>query len=120
MSLPTQSASIAAWSDEKHVEHNRELYDEKFSAVLNILKGTLPCTRPDAGFYLWPELPSDDEEFCHLLYSKKNVLSLPGSYLARPIDGYNPGKKRVRLALVASRQECIEAANRIRELLEDI
>lgn len=120
MSLPIQAASVAAWSDEKHVENNRELYDEKFIAVLDIIKDTLPCNRPDAGFYLWPTLPLDDEKFCQLLYSKKNVLSLPGSYLARSINGYNPGKKRVRLALVAAKEECIEAANRIRELLKEI
>lgn len=120
MSLPIQAASVAAWSDEKHVENNRELYDEKFMAVLDIFKDVLPCDRPDAGFYLWPTLPLDDEEFCQLLYSKKNVLSLPGSYLARSINGYNPGKKRVRLALVAAKEECVEAANRIRELLKEI
>jgi N-succinyldiaminopimelate aminotransferase len=120
MPLPTQAASIAAWSDEKHVEINRRLYEEKFKSVLNILEDNLPCNMPDAGFYLWPELPLDDEEFCRLLYANKNVLSLPGSYLARSIDGYNPGKKRVRLALVASKQECIEAAHRIKALLVEI
>ena len=120
MSLAVQAASIAAWSDETHVEYNRDLYDQKFESVLGILKDILPCTRPDAGFYLWPELSLNDEEFSQLLYTKKNVLSLPGSYLARPVNGYNPGKNRVRLALVASKEECVEAANRIKELLEEI
>ncbi len=124
MSLPTQAASVAAWSDEKHVEKNRALYDKKFKAVLDIFKDALPCDRPDAGFYLWPEIPStiklDDIEFCKLLYSKKNILSLPGSYLARTINGYNPGKNRVRLALVASKEECIEAATRIKDLIKEI
>ena len=119
MPLPTQSASIAAWSDEAHVQENRKQYDEKFTAVLEILHDQIECNRPDAGFYLWPKLQTDDESFCKLLYSNKNVLGLPGSYLARSVKGYNPGKKRVRLALVATSAECIEAANRIREVLND-
>ena len=119
MSLPTQSASIAAWSDEEHVELNRQLYDQKFQSVIEILKPILSCHKPDAGFYLWPELPMDEVEFCKLLYSRKNVLSLPGSYLAREVNGYNPGKNRVRLALVANQEECVEAAQRIRDLLQE-
>jgi len=119
MSLPSQAASIAAWSDESHVELNREKYSEKFDAVLNILKPELPCPKPDAGFYLWPELPMDDVEFCEKLYCQKNVLTLPGSFLARTVNGYNPGKKRVRLALVAELAECIEAAQRIKELIKE-
>lgn len=120
MSLPTQAASIAAWSDEKHVEDNRQLYDQKFQAVLEILTPVLDVQKPDAGFYLWPKLQMDEVEFCKLLYSKKNVLSLPGSYLARTVNGYNPGENRVRLALVAELAECIEAAKRIRDLLEEL
>lgn len=118
MSLPTQAASVAAWSDESHVESNRQKYAEKFDAVLDILQPVLTCQRPDAGFYLWPKLPMNEVEFCKLLYTKKNVLTLPGSYLARSVNGYNPGENRVRLALVAELAECIEAAQRIKELLE--
>jgi len=120
MSLPTQAASVAAWSDESHVESNRQQYAEKFDAVLDILQPVLTCQRPNAGFYLWPTLSMDDVEFCKLLYSKKNVLTLPGSYLARTVNGYNPGENRVRLALVATKEECIEAADRIKELLIEL
>ena len=119
MPLPTQAASVAAWSDESHVESNRQQYSAKFDAVLDILHPVLPCQRPDAGFYLWPKLPMNEVEFCKLLYIKKNVLTLPGSYLARSVNGYNPGENRVRLALVAELAECIEAAQRIKELLEE-
>ena len=120
MPLPTQGASIAAWSEESHVETNRQQYAEKFDAVLGILQPVLDCQRPDAGFYLWPKLPIDEVEFCKLLFNKKNVLTLPGSYLARSVNGYNPGKNRVRLAMVATKKECIEAANRIKELLIEL
>ena len=119
MPLPTQAASVAAWSDESHVESNRQQYAEKFDAVLDILQPVLPCQRPDAGFYLWPKLTMNEVEFCKLLFSKKNVLTLPGSFLAKSVNGYNPGENRVRLALVAELAECIEAAQRIKELLEE-
>ena len=38
---------------------------------------------------------------------------LPGSFLARETDGFNPGRGRVRMALVAETAECLEAAERI-------
>ena len=120
MSLLVQAASIAAWSDEEHVNENRRLYHEKFQLVLGILGDSWVCEQPDAGFYLWPRLPIHDEEFCQALYTKKNVLTLPGSYLARTIAGYNPGQQRARLALVATKQECAQAASRIREYLEEL
>ena len=50
MPLPTQSASIAAWSDEAHVRANRALYREKFAAVVEILDPVLPVAAPPAGF----------------------------------------------------------------------
>jgi N-succinyldiaminopimelate aminotransferase len=115
---PTQAASIRAWDDETHVRANRDLYRAKFDAVLAVLQPVLKVDRPEAGFYLWPELPQDDETFTRELYARENVLVLPGSYLSRHAQGENPGKNRVRLALVASLDECVEAAKRIRSYIE--
>ena len=119
MSLSIQAASVAAWADEEHVNVNRKLYAKKFAAVLDIFNDDLPCERPDAGFYLWPKLPIDDKEFAKSLYIEKNVLTLPGSYLAHTVAGNNPGQNRVRLALVATEQECVQAATRITEFLQE-
>jgi N-succinyldiaminopimelate aminotransferase len=117
---PTQAASAKAWQDEAHVRTNRDLYRAKFDAVLEILKPVLNVERPEAGFYLWPEVPQDDETFARELYARENVLVLPGSYLSRDAQGMNPGARRVRLALVASLEECIEAAKRIRNYVESL
>ncbi len=117
---PTQAASAAAWSDEAHVRENRALYRRKFDAVLEILKPVLDVNKPEAGFYLWPKLAQDDETFTRELYARENVLALPGSYLSRQTAGGNPGKNRVRLALVAGHDECIEAAQRIRNYVESL
>ena len=114
MPIQVQRASIAAWSDEIHVRENRMLYREKFDAVLAILKDVLDVERPDGGFYLWAKTPLDDESFARELYAKEHVTVVPGSYLSRTVDGVNPGANRVRMALVAPLNECIEAAERIR------
>lgn len=118
MPLYTQQASIAAWSDEQHVRENRDLYRQKFAAVLTRLKGHLDVQRPDAGFYLWPKTPVDDESFACALLAEQNIRVLPGSYLSRQQHGSNPGANRIRMALVAELDECIEAADRIVQLIE--
>ena len=117
---PTQAASIKAWDDETHVRANRDQYRAKFDAVLEILAPVMKVEKPEASFYLWPETPTDDETFTRELYARENVLVLPGSYLSRDAQGTNPGRKRVRLALVASLEECVEAAQRIRSYMDSL
>lgn len=109
-----QWASIAAWQDEQHVIANRAAYKEKFDRVLQILDGCLDVDYPDASFYLWPKLPESDESFAKALFAEQHITVLPGSYLSRTANGINPGAKHVRIALVASIEECIEAAQRIK------
>ncbi|VAX08058.1 N-succinyl-L,L-diaminopimelate aminotransferase, type 2 [hydrothermal vent metagenome] len=118
MPLPVQAASIKAWGNETHVQHSRELYREKFTAVLNALGDLLPIQQPDAGFYLWPETPIPDPEFAQGLFAQQNISVLPGSYLSRNLNGHNPGQNRIRMALVAPLDECIAAARRIKTFIE--
>ncbi|EDY86600.1 succinyldiaminopimelate transaminase [gamma proteobacterium HTCC5015] len=120
MSGPVQAASITAWSDEQHVELNRAAYRQKFDAVLDILQPVLDVKRPEAGFYLWPKLPVDDEHFARELFAQQHVTVLPGQYLARELDGFNPGAQHARLALVAELENCTEAAQRIRNCIETL
>ncbi len=115
--LIAQTVSTAVWSDEAHVVANRRLYREKFAAVLAVLGNVLPMPQPDAGFFLWPEVPLDDTEFSRRLFAEEHVTVLPGRYLARTTDAGNPGRNRVRMALVASLEECIEATKRICDFL---
>lgn len=114
LSIPVQKASIAAWNDENHVLQNRNLYREKFTAVSEILEGVLEFNMPSAGFYLWPKTPIDDAVFARELYAKENLTVLPGSFISRKTDQGNPGESRIRLALVPSLSDCIEAAERIK------
>jgi len=119
MSGMVQAASIAAWNDELHVQQNRALYREKFAQVTPLLSQVLDVSLPDAGFYLWAGVPGgDDEAFAVELLAQYNVTVLPGSYLAREVNGVNPGKGRIRMALVAQPQECLEAAQRIVQFVQ--
>ncbi len=120
MPPPFQVASIAAWNDETHVQQNRVLYRQKFAAVMDILAPVLDVRLPEAGFYLWPKTPVDDETFTRELFAQAHVNVVPGSYLSREVNGLNPGANRVRLALVAPLEECIEAAGRIRRVTETL
>jgi len=114
MSTVVQRASIAAWNDEAHVVANRSLYRQKFDRVTPLLAGVLDVQLPDAGFYLWAGVPGEDDVAYALgLLAQYNVAVLPGSLLARPAHGLNPGAGRIRLALVAGTEECVEAAERI-------
>jgi N-succinyldiaminopimelate aminotransferase len=140
MAVPTQLASIAAWDDDAHAATNRRLYQEKFDKVIPILSDVLDVERPAGGFYLWADVREDDERFTRDLFARQNVTVLPGSYLARgsaagsgagagaeasadagpgaPGNGANPGAGRVRISLVPSVGQCIEAAERIREFIQ--
>jgi N-succinyldiaminopimelate aminotransferase len=118
MDPAVQHASIAAWNDEAHVVANRALYREKFERVTPILAKVLDVALPDAGFYLWAGVrpvvyAKDDIAFAQGLLAQYNVTVLPGSLLARSARGINPGDGRIRMALVAGVDECVEAAERI-------
>lgn len=113
MNPAVQAASVAAWNDEIHVAENRRLYREKFAAVTPILAQAYPVEMPEAGFYYWLKVQGSDTGFARELYRQHHVTVLPGSYLAREAKGGNPGAGYVRIALVAGKDECIEAAHRL-------
>ena len=126
-SLTVQAVSTACWNDEAHVLQNRQLYQQKFRAVMPILAPVLDLPQPSAGFFLWPRIARgsvressvnlDDETFTRELFQQQHVTVLPGSYLARNTATGNPGLGRVRMALVAPVEQCVEAAQRIKAFL---
>lgn len=120
MPIQTQLASIAAWQDETHVLENRNQYRQKFAAVLEILSPVLDVKEPDAGFYLWASTPIADDSFAQGLFAQQHVTVLPGSFLSREADSVVPGKNYIRMALVATVGECVEAAQRIRRYIEGL
>jgi N-succinyldiaminopimelate aminotransferase len=129
MSGLVQRASIAAWGDEEHVVKNRELYRAKFAEVTPVLAEVLDVQLPDAAFYLWAGVPAacrgDEIDYARGLLAQYNVAVLPGRLLAREAPGprglpVNPGRGRIRMALVATPEECREAARRIVAYTNDL
>lgn len=118
MPVPTQLASIAAWQDEEYAARNRRVYQEKFERVLPILAPCLEVAKPDGAFYLWPDVRGDDVRFVRALYGSQKVTVLPGSFLARAGSDGNPGAGRVRISLVPPVEQCVAAAERIREFVQ--
>jgi N-succinyldiaminopimelate aminotransferase len=117
MPLPTQLASVAAWSEDAHAAENRRLYQEKFARVLPLLAPLMPVARPQGAFYLWSALREDDEPFARALFAQQHLTVLPGSYLGRDAGRGNPGAHHVRISLVPGVDECVEAAERLRAFL---
>ncbi len=120
MPIYHQHASIAAWRDEQHVIANRSLYRTKFEQVLQTLNDHYVLNHPEGGFYVWLPTPTDDEYFAQRLYQDFAITALPGTYLGRTVTGRNPGKGYLRMALVASVEDCLEAATRVVALTEEI
>jgi N-succinyldiaminopimelate aminotransferase len=118
MAIPTQKASIAAWKEDSHVAANRALYRRKFDRVLPILQTVAEVARPAGGFYLWLKVAGGDEAFTADLFTTCNITVVPGSYLARSTATGNPGSGFVRISLVAPEEECVQAAERMRDFIQ--
>ena len=116
----TQEISALAWSDESHVNENRDKYTEKFSAVGEILKDHYKLYRPEGGFYHWIKTPIDDQQFAARLMETHNVKVMPGSFLSREDNGEDPGLNHIRVAWVSEKEECIEAARRLVEFAQGL
>ena len=113
---PLQHAAAAVWADEAHVVENRAQYHEKYELADRILGNVPGYVAPEAGFFLW--LPVEDGEAAALkLWKATGVRVLPGGYLAREIDGLNPGETYIRVALVAPKAETERGLTAIRDTL---
>ena len=109
--------AAAVWEDEAHVIENRALYAEKFEISDRIFGNVAGYISPEAGFFLW--LPVEDDEAAAVkLWRETGVKVLPGGYLAQDVAGVeNPGKKYIRAALVAPKDETERGLQAIRDCL---
>ncbi len=115
-----QLASTLAWRDEQHVVDNRALYARKFAAVSAILGPHYDLRQPAGGFYHWLPVPVEDTTFCRELLHQQNVTVMPGSFLARDTASGNPGANHVRIAWVATLDDCVEAAQRLADFARSL
>ena len=117
---PTQHASAAIWSDERHVAANRQAYRDKYDVCDEVLAGRFGHRRPAGGFFLWLNMGQfgGGGDATLTLWQRSGVKVLPGAYLAqRDREGVNPGEDYVRIALVHDRAVIQEALERIVSVL---
>ena len=114
--MPLQAVATRAWADEDHVIANRALYAEKYAIADEVFDGLQGYRPPEAGFFLW--LPVEDGEAATLkLWRETGVRVLPGAYLARTIEGHTPGADRIRVAMVAEKDDMRRGLIRLRDCL---
>lgn len=114
--LPIQHVSVAAWSDEAHVEAGRALYRSNFAAADSVLEGRYGYRRPAGSFFLWLNLANfgGGEAAATTLWKGCGVKVLPGTYLTKPqAHQADPGQDFVRLALVHDTDTTREGLARI-------
>jgi aspartate/methionine/tyrosine aminotransferase len=113
---PMQHVAVAAYTDEKHVEKNRELYNAKFDLADQIIGDRYGYKRPAGGFFLWLDVSKfgGSEVVTKRLWAEAGVRVVPGRYLAREqADGSNPGADYIRVAMVQDAATTGEALHRI-------
>jgi acetylornithine aminotransferase len=111
-----QRASVAAWSDEAHVERARERYRAKREVLARGLEaaGLALADGGAATFYLWVRVPGSatSEAFAERLL-RHGLVVTPGSYLGASGEGY------ARLAAVPPLEACERAAEILANLTEE-
>jgi succinyldiaminopimelate transaminase len=104
-----QRASVAAWSDDAHVDDVRALYRRKRETLLPALeRAGLRLAGSEATFYLWMHVGGSSEEYARRLL-EKGIVVAPGSFFGAAGEGY------VRFALVPTQEQCERAAAMIVE-----
>ena len=106
-----QRASVAAWSEESHVDEARARYAAKRNALLPALQAAgLEHVGGDASFFLWMRVPDRDDEALATRWLEHGVVAAPGSYLGAGGEGH------LRLALVPTVEACERAAELVARL----
>ena len=115
--LPIIAAATALWQDESHVADHRAKYIENFNAAQDALGGIFGEVRAEGGFFLWLDV-GNGEAAAKALWEQAAIRVLPGGYMARPdANGFNPGQRYIRVALVLEPAEMTAALKRMAPVL---
>jgi succinyldiaminopimelate transaminase len=93
---PVQSAAVAAWGDDTHVDAQRDRYERRLHRMAEVLgRWGLGVDLPDGSFYLWVAAPDGDA------WALTERLADEGGVVVSPGEFYGPaGAGHVRLAMV--------------------
>ncbi len=112
--LPLQRVAEKVWADEAHVDASRALYAAKYTAADAVFQDVAGYQGPEGGFFLWLPVP-DGEAAALRLWRETGIRVLPGAYLARDVDGVNPGHGYIRVAMVAPTEDLRRALTTLRD-----
>lgn len=117
-----QDAAIAALKNNSYMDELRKKYKIKRDLLIKaMVNAGLPKCEPKATIYIWQKCLKvmSSVEFAKKLLDKDiAVVTTPGAWISREVDGINPGEGYVRFALVPTIEETKEAAKRIEENLK--
>ena len=110
--LPIQNAMVAALSDEKHVQEQRERYNARRAVLAPALQEAgFQIDDSAAGLYLWCTRSEDAWKSVEWL-ANLGILATPGVF-------YGPkGASHIRVAMTATDSQIADAAARIRQVLK--
>ena len=115
--LPLMAVATKLWEDEKHVIENRNLYKEKIFDATRIIDNKIKFKAPEGGFFLWLNV-KDGTKVAVDLWAKAGIKVLPGRFLCQQDeDGLSPGDEYIRVALVNSKAQTIDAIKNMTEIL---
>ena len=115
--LPLMRAAEAVWADEKHVEDSRARYVAKYEHRRRSLRRDRRLrARRRQGSFCGCQC-ADGEAAALKLWTATGVRVLPGEYLSRDVNGENPGKGYIRVAMVAEEQEMRRGLEKLRDCL---
>jgi aspartate/methionine/tyrosine aminotransferase len=115
--LPILAVSAALWSDDVHARAIRDGYRARLDLAEAALTGIAGFYRPAGGFFLWLEV-RDGEAAAARLWKDAAIRVLPGAYLGEADhEGFNPGARFIRLALVHDTAILAPALSRAAALL---
>ena len=112
-----QRASVAAWSDEGHVEGSRARYAVRRRLFLDLFeRHGIRVAGSAATFYLWVEVPDarTSEDWAYELLERAGVVVVPGSFFGPEGEGY------VRLAAVPTLEGCERAVAALDHVFEEV
>ena len=113
-----QDAAILALQDENKTIEMRKEYSIKRDIIISAFSSSgLKTTTSDATFYIWQKVPEhlDSLQFTKI-FIDLGMIVVPGEIIADEVDGFNPGRNFIRLALVPNIEDINEAANRIKTI----
>ena len=111
--IPIQKVAAALYDDDEHNTKACIHYDENFQIVEKYLKPFYKDFKiPGGGFFLWLKV-DDDEEAAKVLWNKFSLRVMPGRYMANDVNGLNPGKGYLRIAIVDNKEVIEEAMQRV-------